>query len=185
MKVGFSRLDITPPLGVRIGGYYYERIAKDVMDPLYVNALAVNDGEKTAVIIVCDLLGIYNNQAREWAAQVAEKVGLDAQSVIICHTHTHTGPVICGAREPSDPMYDEWIFRRLCDAAAIAIRDLKTVTSVSGFEGDCEGVTFVRRFVMKGGFVQTWANWKDPDIVGYASPSDDSLRLVRIAREEG
>ena len=185
LKAGFSRLDITPPLGVRIGGYYYERIAKDVMDPLYVNALAVSDGDKTAVIVVCDLLGIYNNQAREWAAQVAEKVGLDAQSVIICHTHTHTGPVICGAREPSDPMYDEWIFRRLCDAAAIAVRDLKTVTSVTGFEGDCPGVTFVRRFVMKAGFVQTWADWKDPGIEGYASVTDESLRFVRIAREEG
>lgn len=185
MKAGFSRLDITPPLGVRMAGYYYERLAQSVQDPLYVNALAVNDGDSTAVIVVCDLLGIYNNQAREWAAQVAEKVGLDPQSVIICHTHTHTGPVICGTREPSDPMYDEWLFRRLCDAATIAIRDLKTVTSVSAYEGDCKGITFVRRFKMKAGFVQTWANWLDPDIEGYASESDESLRFVRIAREEG
>jgi hypothetical protein len=185
MKAGFSRLDITPPLGVRLGGYYYERLAEGVQDPLYVNALAVNDGDKTAVVIVCDLLGIYNDCIRQWPQQIGEAVGVDAESVFVCHTHTHTGPVICGTREPSDPMYDAWLFRRLCDAATMAIRDLKPVTSIRSFEGDCTGITFVRRFKMKGGFVQTWANWLDPDIEDYAGEGDESLRLVRIAREEG
>ena len=185
MKAGFSRLDITPPLGVRLGGYYYERIASGIHDPLYVNGFAVSADDKTAVILVCDLLGVYHNKAREWAAEIAEKVGVDAQSVFVCHTHTHTGPVIHGMREPSDPQYDEWIFRRLCDAATMAIRDLKTVTSIRGYEGDCKGITFNRRFKMKGGYFQTWANWLDPDIEDYAGITDESLRFVRIAREEG
>ena len=33
MKAGFARLDITPPIGTRIVGYYSERIA----DGLYKN----------------------------------------------------------------------------------------------------------------------------------------------------
>lgn len=185
MKTGFSRLDITPPLGVRLGGYYYERKATGVLDPLFVNGLAVSDGERTAVILVCDLLGIYNDQAREWAGQIAQKTGLDAESVFVCHTHTHTGPVICGSREPSDPQYDAWIFRRLCDAAAMAVRDLKPVSFISAYEGTCKGVAFVRRFRMKDGHYQTWAKSLDPDIADYACKGDETLRFVRIAREGG
>ena len=49
-KVGFSRLDITPPLGIHIAGYYNERIADGILDNLEANCIAVSDGEKTAVI---------------------------------------------------------------------------------------------------------------------------------------
>ena len=185
LQAGFARLDITPPLGVRLGGYYFERKAQDVIDPLYVNALAFSDGENTAVVLVCDLLGIYNTQARTWAEEVGEKAGIPAEAVFLCHTHTHTGPVICGVREPSDPQYDQWIFRRLCDAAVMAMGDLKPVISVRATEGESKGYAFSRRFKMKDGRYQTWANYCDPDIVSYAGASDNSFRLVRMERDGG
>ena len=185
IKAGFARLDITPPLGVRLGGYYFERKAEGVLDPLYVNGLAFSDGEHTAVVLVCDLLGIYNDQAREWPRQIARELGLPEDAMFICHIHTHTGPVICGVREPSDPQYDEWIYRRLKDAAVMAINDCKPIVSIHAAEGDCPGVAFCRRYKMKDGRYQTWASYCDPDIVGYASEADESLRLVRIAREGG
>ena len=56
---GFARLDITPPLGVALGGSWKARDAKGVHDPLYVNAIAFGDGEKSAVLLVADLLGMY------------------------------------------------------------------------------------------------------------------------------
>ena len=185
LKAGFSRLDITPPMGVRLAGYYYERLAEGVNDPLYVNGLAFSDGERTAVVLSCDLLGIYNNEAREWPRQIAAEIGLPLDAMFISHIHTHTGPVVCGAREPSDPQYDAWLYRRLKDAAAIAIRDLKPITSIRTAEGDCKGVAFVRRYKMKDGRFQTWGHYIDPDIVAYASEPDETLRLVRIAREGG
>jgi hypothetical protein len=70
--VGFARLDMTPPLGVHLGGYFNVRIADGVLDPLYVNAVAFGEGEKKAVLIVCDLLSIYGNAAHEWPVQIAE-----------------------------------------------------------------------------------------------------------------
>ena len=56
IAAGFARLDITPPLGVRLRGYYYIREADGVADPLYVNAVAFGQGERSAVVLVCDLL---------------------------------------------------------------------------------------------------------------------------------
>ena len=57
-KAGFARVDITPPLGTPIVGYFEERRVKGVLDPLEANALAISDGERAAVLIAADLLGI-------------------------------------------------------------------------------------------------------------------------------
>lgn len=40
LKVGFSRMDITPPYGVFMPGYYVDRHVKGVLDPLVVNMIA-------------------------------------------------------------------------------------------------------------------------------------------------
>ena len=32
IKVGFARLDITPPLGIYVSGYYERRFAKEILD---------------------------------------------------------------------------------------------------------------------------------------------------------
>lgn len=61
---GFARLDITPPLGVHLGGYFTERIADGVLDPLYVNAVAFGQGENKAVLIVCDMLPLCQGRGR-------------------------------------------------------------------------------------------------------------------------
>lgn len=184
-SAGFARLDITPPLGVHLGGYFTERIADGVLDPLYVNAVAFGEGENKAVLIVCDMLSIYGNAAHEWPVQIAQKLDLPREAVFTCHTHSHTTPVVDGTREPSDPQYDAWLLRRMCDAAQMAIDDLKPVTDVKWAQGIAPGLTFVRRFKMKDGHYQTWAKVPDPDIDHPASEGDETVRLVRIQREEG
>ena len=76
---GFARLDITPPLGLKMIGTGFTgplRFTKGVLDPLYVNAIAFGGEDKSAVILVCDLLGIYDS-LELWPGEVAEKLGLD------------------------------------------------------------------------------------------------------------
>jgi hypothetical protein len=113
--IGFARLDITPPMGVPLGGSWEKRTARGVHDPLMINAIAFGDGEKSAVLLVADLLGIYGVRGYEWPAQIEKDLELPEHSVILCSTHTHTGPSV-GA----DEQYDAWLYRRLKDAAAIA-----------------------------------------------------------------
>ena len=48
MKAGIAKIDITPPLGAVLNGYYRERYADHVIEPLYVTALAFSDGTNTA-----------------------------------------------------------------------------------------------------------------------------------------
>ena len=50
-KAGFCRVDVTPPLGIDIAGYFFDRKAEGVLDNLEANTLAVSCGGVTAVII--------------------------------------------------------------------------------------------------------------------------------------
>ena len=81
-SVGFARLDITPPLGVKMIGAG-PRVTKGVLDPLLVNAIAFGGEEKSAVILVCDLLGMYGSFGDKWPNEIAEKLGMDKNSVFI------------------------------------------------------------------------------------------------------
>lgn len=182
---GYARLDITPPLGVRIGGYYTVRVTKGVLDPLYVRAIAFGEGNKSAVLLVCDLLGMYGPAAYEWPVKIAQTLGLPRSAVFVCHTHTHTSPVVNSYREPYDEQYDAWLLRRLCDAAQMALDDRKPVTDVRADQMETEGLAFVRRCRMSDGTVLTNPpTTRQEEIVGYACEADRTLRLVRILRQD-
>ena len=43
-SAGFARVDVTPPLGIPLVGYFSHRVADGVLDPLYVDCVAVSDG---------------------------------------------------------------------------------------------------------------------------------------------
>ena len=43
---GFARVNITPPMGMPIAGYYQVRLAEKVLDELEANAVAVAAGEE-------------------------------------------------------------------------------------------------------------------------------------------
>ena len=51
LHAGFSRVDITPMMGIGMAGYYVPRYAEGVLDPLEINALALACGEEKAVLI--------------------------------------------------------------------------------------------------------------------------------------
>ena len=55
-QAGFARVDVTPPLGNPLAGYFRERLSDGVLDPIELNALAVNDGENTVLVITGDLI---------------------------------------------------------------------------------------------------------------------------------
>ena len=188
-QAGFAMMDITPPLGVRIGGYYTVRETRGVLDSIYVRAIAFREGEKTAVMLVLDMLGMYGPAACEWPPKIAEKLGLPKEAVFVCCTHSHTTPVVTSYREPHDDQYDAWLYRRLCDAAQLAIDDLKSVTDVRGGETTAPGLAHVRRWVMTDGTVQTNPAFATPEqralLDRPACDTDQSLRLMRILREGG
>lgn len=182
-SVGFARLDITPPLGIDIPGGWNKKVGEGVLDPLYVNAIAFGDGEKTAFILSMDMLGIYGPMM-QWKDSIAKDMGIEPDSLILCCTHSHTTPNV--ARPEADPLYDKWLYRRLCDAITMSKMDLKPVTEVSYAEDMAVGLTFVRRFLMKNGTVITRPPAAEMDqILRPSDENDESLRVIRFRRTDG
>ena len=163
LKVGFGRADITPPEGLYMPGYFYERRGEGYLDRLTGSCIAVSDGEKTAVIFSLDLIGINQAVGDQMRKIIAERAGLPVEAVYYACTHTHTGVAV---GDHIDEAYNSVLFRTLADAAKAAIADL-TEAEIRAARGKVEGISFIRRFRMKNGMF----SWNLPDVEG---PSDTS-----------
>lgn len=159
LKAGAAAVDITPPLGIRMAGYFEERIARDVHDPLFAKALALDDGEATLVIVVCDLLGVKRERLDEAKRLIRERTGIPPSNVLICCTHTHTGPDVDDLGYPpsreggaGDFGYGELLARKIADAAQLAVERLEWAEV--GVEREEEPKLLGnRRFYMRDGTV--------------------------------
>ncbi len=94
VKVGFSRVDITPPLGVNLLGYYEERSADGILDNLEINTVAIENDGKIAVIFSVDNIGIRTDFLNVVRQNISNALGLPLSGIFIHSTHTHTGPML-------------------------------------------------------------------------------------------
>ncbi|NLD88053.1 MAG: hypothetical protein GX633_07320 [Clostridiales bacterium] len=183
MKAGFARLDITPPFGTRLSGYFHERIADGIIDPLLVSAVAFSDGEKTAAAVSVDVIGMRQDVMDIIRHRAAENNKMDYESIFIACTHTHTGPVIDkGKLFQINPEYNEYLYSRISDAIGLAIADMKECIAEIA-RGEAKGISFVRRFRMKDGSTRTNPG-NDPNVVGPIGTPDETVQLVKLIRDD-
>ena len=90
-KAGYAKTDITPPLGVFMPGYYKDRRAKEVLDPLEVVCIAFSDGNTKAVVMQLDTEALSDAVADDMRNAVVKATGLDRNAVILHASHTHDG----------------------------------------------------------------------------------------------
>lgn len=189
LKAGFSRIDMTPPLGTPLAGYYEMRYADGILDPLYINALALNDGEETIIIITADTLIIRAEVCDLLRGMISERTGVPADHVLICSLHQHTslrigGKPVEGSSVVTDGAFLDVFYRKICDSAQLAISDMADATVSLGMRRATEDISFVRRYVMKDGSLKTNPTAYAPDeVVRPAAKSDNDVRLVRFNRE--
>ncbi len=156
-----------------------------MLDPLYINTVAVeSDGEKI-ILMAIDYIGIDLNCSIAIREMIEEKTGVPADHIMIAALHQHTAPGIAStAREHflRDEIFKNVLFRKFVDAAVMAIDDLKVaVMSTASREVD-EPIAFVRRYFTKEAGVQT--NPKPPYTpLSRCAEADNTVRLVRFARE--
>lgn len=171
-------VDITPPLGIEIRGYFEERIARDVHDSLFAKSLVLDDGETKLAIVVCDLLGAgrtYLDKAKEL---IRERCGIPHSNVLISCTHTHTGPSI------EDMGYGDILVRKISDSVQLA--DSRLTEAEIGYGREREEKTVGnRRFLMKDGTVRTHPRLKDPGIIAPEGPVDPEIGVFVVREVEG
>ena len=185
MKAGIAKMDITPALGAVLNGYYRERYADHVIEPLYVTALACGDGENTVLAISLDISEILQRDTNDIRTRVSEYTGVPFEAVFVACIHTHTAPVISEIRGffKRDESYYQQFCKKICQSAAAAIADMKEAT-VSVARGKAEGISFVRRFRRKDGTAVTNPKWDAMDqIAGPIGTPDETVQLVKIQRK--
>ncbi|MBQ9098758.1 MAG: hypothetical protein IJY50_04935 [Clostridia bacterium] len=184
MKAGFAKVDITPPLGCVLNGYYTERYADRVIEPLYAIAVAYSDGQRTAVTVSLDISEILQRDTDDIRRQIAQRTGLPFEAIFVACIHTHTAPVISEIRGffKRDPDYYESFCRRICDCVCAAMKDM---TEAEAFiaRNEAKGISFVRRFRMKNGQAITNPSHTLIDqIEGPIGTPDETVQLVRLKR---
>jgi hypothetical protein len=94
LEAGYGERDITPPRGVDLAGYgfYLDRRAASVLDPLKARVLFLRRGGEQLVIISCDLIGVSVEYADAVRERIADSLHIASNQVLFACTHTHSGP---------------------------------------------------------------------------------------------
>lgn len=192
LKAGFSRVDITPPLGVNLGGHPHPetRLGTEVFDPLEINTLAVSAGGRTAVLMSVDLLYLRRVDSDYIRKCIAEANSITYESIFISCTHTHTGPMISIDHAPGFKLndvtaaYKEKLPEYFVEAAKSAIADLKPA-QLGYAVSHAKNISYIRRFRMKNGYIKTNPGLGNPDVVEPIGQIDDRVNVLRIVREGG
>ena len=177
-------MNITPPLGCRLSGYYIERIADGVLDELELRCLALACGDHTVLLFSTDHVGIEEAVLEPIAAFISDPTGVPRTAIFFHETHIHTSTFL----NPESPIEAEreyyCRFRYAArDAAKMAIQDLCEARMGAG-KGTAPNVAFIRRYRMKDGSVQTNPGINNPDIVEPVGTVDESVNVLRFDREK-
>lgn len=185
LNVGFGRVNINPPLGIAVGGYFVPRKAERILDDLEINALALETGGTRALMVSLDNCGPSTQALTDMRQHMSEVTGIPMENIILHATHSHTTPILENAENDElKREYYRFVWRRMGDVAKIAVEDLKPARMGWGV-GHAPNVAFVRRFRMKDGSVRTNPGVGNPDILHPLGDVDERVNVLRFDREGG
>ena len=187
-KVGYAKTNINPPLEIAISGYYVPRYAKGFLNDLEVGALTLKAGEKTAIIIAVDSLGINIDYVNKITEAIEEKTGVLKNDILVCASHTHTGPYNVPGETSTDTQaklindYAEFMCARIVDAAVLSVNDLKDAKMGYSVVKAPDRIAYIRRYKMKDGTTMTCPPINDPNIDHPIGELDQRINVVRFDR---
>ena len=196
LQIGAAEIDITPPIGHRMAGYFDERLSTGIHDPLHAKALVLKRGPEQIALVFCDLVGVSLTVTTNARAQASQKTGIPVSNIMICATHSHTGPLFDDVRryyfhqaavakfgkDPQEKIYyPDFLIERLVKVIARAQAKLHPAQLEAGITQQ-EGLTFNRRYWMKNGKVAFNPGQLNPNIVRPAGPSDPDVGIL-LARD--
>ena len=154
MKIGFGRVDVTPPIGVPLAGYFEPRKMVGVLDPLELNAVVIEVGEDRMAVITADFLSMREIDCTGLRNLIERETGIPAQNILTQCLHQHTS-IFAGNGSAMPAYYKQSMERKYVDVIKLALDDLAEATVTVGEAETDRPVSFIRRFRMKDGSVRT------------------------------
>jgi neutral ceramidase len=189
LRIGAAAVKITPPPGIPMAGYYYERGAEKIHDDLFSKALVIEKDGKKIAIVSCDIISVSEDIVAEVRSLVQKSTGIPADNVMISATHAHTGPVIPkkDSRGQGSDLLASYI-QKLPGLIAESIKqanDARKPAKLSFGLGHEESISFNRRFFMTDGTVGWNPGKLNPKIIKPAGPIDPEVFVLYAETDDG
>jgi neutral/alkaline ceramidase-like enzyme len=141
LRAGFAKLDISARTGgARLVGYpQRSQRATARHDPLCARAMVLEDADRVAAICSVELCYVGEDVVREARDRIAETVGIPEDAVLVCATHTHSGP-----HDVDPACWPDGLAAQICAAVAGA-RDRVAPARIGAGWGMVHGHSLNRR----------------------------------------
>jgi len=178
---GFGEIDITPPVGIELGGRGCGSEASvGVLDSLFADVTVLKDVKANRLVMVSlDLVGMPVWWSKQLRSDIAGKLGVPLDHVIVNCSHTHSGPMMyreamaaCGQARPNERQTLLEMARKVTGLCFKTAARLAPV-SVYVHQGECD-IGIARRG--KGAYDMKPC----PD-----GPSDRSVWILRFVSRSG
>jgi neutral ceramidase len=143
-KAGTAVADITPDQPQWMAGYGNRtRPSEGTLHPLYIKALALEDGRgHRAIVLSSDLLGIPQSIYEHTCAALQQRFGLERAQIMLNASHSHCTPVLRGALYDAYPLpesqkplierYSTMLEEKIVETVGRALMDLKPARVAAG-----------------------------------------------------
>jgi neutral ceramidase len=93
LSAGVARVDITPPVGISMAGYYArDGVSKGVERPLTATTVVLSNGSVKIAVVACDLIFLQSPDVDRVRARIGGAIGTSGGNVLMNFNHTHCGP---------------------------------------------------------------------------------------------
>lgn len=196
LRVGFAERDISPDIGMEMPAGYRKEYFTGFHDPCKVRAAVFDDGATRVALVGVDAGGVPRPIVHAARARIQQKCGIPPTAVLIGASHSHSSGPVMGVlprqydhapalvqhlaydmSTDANAGYIQLVEARIADAVSAANQDLVEARCGvgTGFE---DKVAYNRRLRMKNGMTYTHPGHGNPDIVGFAGPTDPRVGVI-------
>jgi len=177
LEAGVGLVDITPTGEVTLAGSPSPKKTSEVKTRLYVRALVLSADGKKVAIVTLDTLKYPVDLVQKARASIEQATGIPAANVIICSSHTHSGPLWS--------YYPDKLVTPITEAVVKAAHDL-TPCTLGMARGRAEGVAECRRVIKDG---HAWNRWQlkpdEADQYPAEGPADPDFDILALRSADG
>ncbi len=103
LLVGHASVDTTPPNGIELAGFHRPpgnpRLVTGSRQPASARVLVLQKGSVRVALVSLDIIAVSVDFARRFGRAVEDRLGIPADHVRLCATHTHSMPTFVAFRQ--------------------------------------------------------------------------------------